>query len=32
MKLELAKKKKEHEETGEGEEDEWMDVQDEDEI
>jgi hypothetical protein len=32
MRVELAKKKKEQEETGEGEEDEWMDVEDEEDI
>lgn len=32
MKVELSKRKKEHEETGEGEEDEWMDVEDEEDF
>ena len=32
MKLELSKMKKEHGDTGDGEEEEWMDVEEDDEI
>ena len=32
MRVELTKKKKEQEQTGEGEEDQWMDVEDEEDI
>lgn len=32
MKVELSKRKKQHEDTGEGQEDEWMDVEDDQEF